>query len=676
MRKITAAIVLFLAMVCFTSHTADAAGVRILVGGKDITDKSESRIVEDRILVPIRFVSEALGKSVEYIEGTREVVIRDMQSTVTLKIGSRLIERSDGVFLLTDVPAQAYRERTYVPIRAVAEAFDLSVRYSDPEKTVRIENGEQNPEDAYAVDGFAPEIREDATFTVRAGGNLASRIDSTSLYVVDPVTKKGWINDHQKGLSVHYLPWDVKSFKVLLVASFDANGRIVAGRGLKVKTDITPSVSIGGVEDGGTYTDVVSVEPKLNFVAETASFTVMDTQTGEVQTFDKKDPYAPWQFSLKGGETKAVRLHMTVKDRAGNNYISQPVSFTLSTPRKLSLTGVKEGQKILRSTVINVSRNFDVRSTRYYLGTPGGEILLEEKPYGSHLFSPKAEYSGLYTLRAEVELPDGETMSTDPVQVELVPGARLLLMGIGPKAVLNEKTSLQYDANTEVTAVRYQFTGAKSFAVPGVLGGKTEFTPTAAQNGSYQVRVEADTPQGKLQSEAVEVTIHVGELYKARAVVAKEDFIKTFAPMAVRAFERTGMAASIQLAQAILETGWGQFVPVDKYDGKLSKNLFGIKGRGSNGSVISNTTEEYNGVRYRIDDAFRAYRTLEESWLDHKTLLLEKERYGIFRDVMFDPYRGAWAIRRAGYATDSEYPGKLIKIINDNDLRAYDEVSF
>ena len=146
--------------------------------------------------------------------------------------------------------------------------------------------------------------------------------------------------------------------------------------------------------------------------------------------------------------------------------------------------------------------------------------------------------------------------------------------------------------------------------------------------------------------------------------------------LAIEAMNKTGMAASIQMAQAILETGWGQYVPVDKYTGRISRNLFGIKGKGSAGSIISNTWEEYNGVLYRIDDYFRAYNSVNESWNDHKKLLLTKERYQIFRDVMFDYVRGAYAIRRAGYATDSGYSGKLIKIINDNNLRKLDEVSF
>ena len=51
--------------------------------------------------------------------------------------------------------------------------------------------------------------------------------------------------------------------------------------------------------------------------------------------------------------------------------------------------------------------------------------------------------------------------------------------------------------------------------------------------------------------------------------------------------KRSGMSAALQTAQAMLESGWGQSIPVDKYNGELSYNLFGIKGTGTAGTVIS-----------------------------------------------------------------------------------------
>ncbi|PKM70365.1 MAG: hypothetical protein CVU93_02445 [Firmicutes bacterium HGW-Firmicutes-18] len=118
----------------------------------------------------------------------------------------------------------------------------------------------------------------------------------------------------------------------------------------------------------------------------------------------------------------------------------------------------------------------------------------------------------------------------------------------------------------------------------------------------------------------------------------------------------------------------GQSLPVDKYSGKFSYNLFGIKGSSTNGSVISNTWEVYNGITYRVDANFRAYNNVQESWDDHKGILLNLDRYKPFRDVMYHSSLGAWAIRRAGYATDPLYPLKLMELIDQHNLKELDRI--
>lgn len=133
------------------------------------------------------------------------------------------------------------------------------------------------------------------------------------------------------------------------------------------------------------------------------------------------------------------------------------------------------------------------------------------------------------------------------------------------------------------------------------------------------------------------------------------------------------MSAALQTAQSILETGWGQSVPVDKYSGKLSYNLFGIKGKGPKGSVTYNTWEVYNGQTYYVDAEFRAYNNVEESWADHKSFLLNSERYEPFRQVMHNSAQGAWALKRTGYATDPEYALKLMRIIKQYNLQELDK---
>ena len=102
--------------------------------------------------------------------------------------------------------------------------------------------------------------------------------------------------------------------------------------------------------------------------------------------------------------------------------------------------------------------------------------------------------------------------------------------------------------------------------------------------------------------------------------------------------------------------------------------MFGIKGQGPAGAVISNTWEVYNGITYRVDAEFRAYNNVNISWADHKEFLLNREIYAPFRLVMHESTQGAWALKSVGYATDPQYAIKLMEIINQYNLLELDKV--
>lgn len=148
------------------------------------------------------------------------------------------------------------------------------------------------------------------------------------------------------------------------------------------------------------------------------------------------------------------------------------------------------------------------------------------------------------------------------------------------------------------------------------------------------------------------------------------EFIELIAPGAREFHARSHVFASVTIAQAILETGWGRFVPVDKYTGQNSYNLFGIKGTGPAGSVLSDTWEVFNGERVEVEDRFRAYHSYAESIADHGALLMQ-ERYDRVREAP-TPEKACYALYRCGYATDPDYPYKLITLIEEYNLKQYD----
>ncbi|MBC1373894.1 GW domain-containing glycosaminoglycan-binding protein [Listeria booriae] len=165
------------------------------------------------------------------------------------------------------------------------------------------------------------------------------------------------------------------------------------------------------------------------------------------------------------------------------------------------------------------------------------------------------------------------------------------------------------------------------------------------------------------QEEPVEIT-HVDP---------QQEFIDLLAGHAQQIQDQKGILTSITLAQAILESNWGE--------SKLAtegRNLFGIKGEYQKDSVTMPTQEFENNEWITIDAAFRKYPTWFESLDDHAALFLkgtswDKTKYqGVIKAK--DYKTAANALQKAGYATDSGYAEKLIELIEQRNLQAYDQI--
>lgn len=150
----------------------------------------------------------------------------------------------------------------------------------------------------------------------------------------------------------------------------------------------------------------------------------------------------------------------------------------------------------------------------------------------------------------------------------------------------------------------------------------------------------------------------------------EREFINKIAPAAVKSMKEYGILASITIAQAIIESGWGRSGLVSKY-----RNFFGVKAHNWNGKTITMKTAEYksNGEKYYIDAEFRVYEFVEESIIDHGKFLVENRRYrenGVFSAK--DYIEQAHALLKAGYATSPEYAKQLIVMIDMYKLNQYD----
>ena len=150
---------------------------------------------------------------------------------------------------------------------------------------------------------------------------------------------------------------------------------------------------------------------------------------------------------------------------------------------------------------------------------------------------------------------------------------------------------------------------------------------------------------------------------------AQQAFITQIAPGAVAAQRRYGVPASVTIAQAIVESGWGQSQLASE-----DHNLFGIKGTGPGGSVQEPSWEYLNGQSILQNSSFRVYRNAAESIDDHGRLLATSEYYRRTMSYRRDP--NAFASSLTGiYATDPEYGTKLIGLMRRYNLYRYDQIA-
>ena len=136
---------------------------------------------------------------------------------------------------------------------------------------------------------------------------------------------------------------------------------------------------------------------------------------------------------------------------------------------------------------------------------------------------------------------------------------------------------------------------------------------------------------------------------------------------------KEGILPSITAAQAILESGWGS----SQLAKAPNNNLFGIKDSEDwHGAIVTVPTQEYlNGDYITVNAAFRKYASWNDSVVDHAKFFTSTEwRKDNYRKVVNETdYRiAAQELKNAGYATDPNYPGKLIRLIEAYKLYEWD----
>ncbi len=139
-------------------------------------------------------------------------------------------------------------------------------------------------------------------------------------------------------------------------------------------------------------------------------------------------------------------------------------------------------------------------------------------------------------------------------------------------------------------------------------------------------------------------------------------YVERYKDLAVSEMKRTGIPASITLAQGMIESDFGR-----SRLAREANNHFGIKCHDDwTGPTIKHRDDRRN-------ECFRKYDRPEDSFYDHSDFLTSGSRYTSLFEIPSDDYKG-WArgLKKAGYATNPDYASMLIRKIEENNLHYFD----
>ena len=204
----------------------------------------------------------------------------------------------------------------------------------------------------------------------------------------------------------------------------------------------------------------------------------------------------------------------------------------------------------------------------------------------------------------------------------------------------------------------------------GALGGKSDGTTGDASGSKTAGAAGLDDSWQKRLSDIAGSARQVGEKVLKLMPGDAEDFVRQLAPYAQKAAEKLGVSVRAVLAQAALETQWGQHMPAHS-NGNTSNNLFGMKaGQSWGGEKVSVPTLEFeDGVAVHRRAQFRSYDNPGQSFDDYAQLIAENPRYAKALNHGEDVVGFARGLVNGGYATDPSYAQKIVAIANSPQMR-------
>jgi len=260
-------------------------------------------------------------------------------------------------------------------------------------------------------------------------------------------------------------------------------------------------------------------------------------------------------------------------------------------------------------------------------------------------------------------------LATAPVK----PTATTVKYKVGTVHSADGKVNIRTGPSISALVKRTVTDGAKVYGVCGVVGSLVNGTVRSTTqwdrlvDGTYISHAYVVTPTLHLCPGASTQPIASPDLTPAQ-------FLAAAVPGAQQGWREYGVPASVTIAQAILESGWGR-----SGLSATDRNYFGIKcqngqyGTLANGCHVYRTTEcATDGTCFATSASFRTYATMARSFRDHGNFLRVNSRYKPAFAYSKDANKFIWQVWKAGYATDPNYYTEITSLMAKYDLYQYD----
>ncbi|HEY2402365.1 MAG TPA: flagellar assembly peptidoglycan hydrolase FlgJ [Steroidobacteraceae bacterium] len=319
-----------------------------------------------------------------------------------------------------------------------------------------------------------------------------------------------------------------------------------------------------------------------------------------------------------------------------------PVYTDLSGLSKLKRAAGTNDPKAIRA----VAEQFESMFTRMMLKSMR-DAVGKDPMFGS---DQQEMYQGMADDQLSVQLSKGKGLGLADMLVRQL--QKMGVKGAGQAAGAQGTGAGQAtgDANAGGVGIGGSNANTRGFRIGGATGTPgASFTLGAKAAAAYRATQTASAPPTT----------------SATSDVTKTNFVQDLWPQAQDAGTLLGVDPRHLIAQAALETNWGQNLPQDS-SGGTSNNLFGIKASAAwTGAAVNNGTQEFqNGVASNTTAQFKAYATPTQSFQDYVALLRNNPRYAAALNTGSDVHAFAAGLQRGGYATDPDYANKIAAVAN------------